>query len=320
MVLQAEERSRSQSGHTLDWLTQHLEPMKECPLCSGRNWCLKFNLGVLRVFRCVDCGMMFLNPHLSPKGMKKVFSSPELLRKINRFLSDYCEQKTWETPQTLSIYRRILKKIGNFLSHKGKLMDIGCGQGTFLKLAVEEGWQAFGVEPNCSNAPELKQTYGIEIDTHDFFEASFTQGEFETVSLWDLIEHVPNPAEMIRRCKQMLKPEGLLVIATPNHFSFLDFLAAFTYRMSFGKLGYALEKLYTADHTLYFTDTTLKLLLQKEGFSILEVVKVNTDLDRYSMNIMFRCVAECLSMLSRLFNLQNRMIVIAKKLQSVENS
>ncbi len=296
----------------LNWLAEYLSPMKQCPLCSGRDWVLVYPLGVLRVHKCRTCSMMFLNPYLSPEGMAKIFSSPELLKKVSGFFADYCEEKTWITPRTRSAYDRALGECLKHAPGRGKLVDVGCGEGAFLKGAKEQGWQAFGIEPNCTRAAELEREHGIKIFQEDFFRATIQKNEYDAVSNWDFIEHLSDPADLVRRSRAMLKQGGLFIVATPNHFSFLDFVAAFAYRLSFGKFTYALSKLYTVDHTLYFTDTTLCELLKREGFEILAKIKVNTDLGRYAMGPAFRFVAESLLAIGSVLNMQNRVIVIAR--------
>lgn len=296
----------------LDWLESYLSRMETCPLCSGTDWRLLYPLGVLRVHRCKTCSMMFLNPYLSPQGMEKIFSSPELLTKVSAFFADYCGDQTWITPRTRKAYEKVLGEALKHVPRRGKLMDIGSGQGAFLKVAKDQGWQAFGIEPNCSKAEELEKEHGIKIYQEDFFAAAVLQNEYEVVSSWDFIEHLPDPSQLVKRVRAMLKQDGLFLVATPNHRSFLDCSAALAWRLSFGKFTYALQKLYTVDHTLYFTDTTLCELLKREGFEILAKIKANTDLSRYAMGRTFRLAAEALLAASSLLGLENRIIVIAK--------
>lgn len=303
-------RAKTDRSH---WLTEYLEPLTQCPLCGGTLWRPLFKVKVLTVHRCQQCQLMFLNPCLKPERMKYIFSSPELLQRVSSFFADYHDPKTWNTPRTLSIHRSVLQTIEKAGLRNGKLLDIGCGKGTFLRLAKERGWEAVGIEPNFEDAKELRELYGIKVYQNDFLEVSILEDKFDAVCLWDLIEHVPNPREWVMRCIQILKKGGLLVIATPDHFSLLDSLAELGYRLSGGRFTYALEKLYTIDHTLYFTKTTLKSLLEREGLEIFEVLKVNTDLSRYSMSAWFRYVAEVLLCFSKVLHWENRVIMIAKK-------
>lgn len=303
----------SPSSSNLHWLLPYLEPMQRCPLCAGKTWEDLFKLDILQIYRCLQCRMMFLNPFLNPDQMKKIFSSPDLLGKACPFSAQYHDEKTWHTPRTISTYQSALRQIELYRRPQGKLLDIGCGNGIFLQLAAARGWQAFGIEPNSTNAEMLRREHGIHIYQADFSEATVPEEEFDVVALWDLIEHVPNPCEMVKQCAKLLKPRGILVIATPNHLSLLDLLAEWAYRLSFGKFIYALEKLYTVDHTLYFTQATLQHLLKQEGFTIQRPMKVNTDLSRYSMGLAFRVFSELLLAVGSALHLQNRIVVIAQK-------
>lgn len=297
---------------SLSWLPDYMEPMRQCSLCGGKSWNQIYDLGELKVWKCRDCRMMFLNPFLGPEGMKKIFSSPELLSQVNCFLADYDNAETWMTPRTLTIYSKVLAQVEAQLGGPGKILDIGCGRGAFLQCAAGLGWKAFGLEPNCSNREELASKHGIRVFAEDFFKGTLPEKDFDAVSLWDLIEHVPDPEAWVRRCQSFLKPGGILIMATPNHFSLLDFLADTAYRASGGRSTYALKKLYTLDHALFFTHRTLADLLKKENFAVQTMLKVNTDLSRYPAGFAFRAFAECLLSAASLFGLQNRVIALAR--------
>ena len=294
----------------LPWLSPYLQPMLRCPLCGKKSWEQIYDLGALKVQKCCPCRMMFLDPFLGPEGMKKIFSSPELLAQVNRFLADYGSEETWATPRTLAIYRQVMDRITARSGRPGKILDIGCGRGAFLQCAAGRGWKAFGLEPNCPNRQELETKYGIRVFDEDFLAGTILEKDFDAVSLWDLIEHVPDPSAWVRRCKSFLRPGGILIMATPNHFSLLDSLAEGAYRLSGGRFTYALKKLYTLDHALFFTHHTLARLLERENFPVVSMVKVNTDLSRYPTGFLFRVFAECLLGAAGLLGFQNRVIAI----------
>lgn len=297
----------------LEWVKPYLKPYDTCPLCSGKNWASLYELGVLKVYKCRDCSMMFLNPCLMPEEQKMIFSSKEFLTKVSGFFADYHDDSSWTTPKTSAAYASALEAAEAIVPSRGKWLDVGCGKGSFLTIAKSRGWQAYGLEPNFDTARRLKESHSIEVYTEDFFEAALPASSFDAVSLWDLIEHTPDPARWMKRCLQLLKPGGLLVIATPNHFSFLDMIVDISYRLSGGKFLTAIGKLYTVDHTLYLTDVTLKSLYERSGFDYIRHLKVNTDLSRYSMNPLFRLFSETLLGISSVLGLQNRVIMIGRK-------
>lgn len=94
----------------------------------------------------------------------------------------------------------------------GKILDIGAGTGDFLLAAKQRGWEISGAEPN-TNARELafKKGIGLEEST-----APFPDHSFDVITMWHVLEHVPDPGEQIKELNRLLKPDGLLIIAVPN--------------------------------------------------------------------------------------------------------
>lgn len=98
------------------------------------------------------------------------------------------------------------KKVG------GKLLDIGAGTGDFLTEAKKRGWKVSGAEPN-SMAREMALKKGIILEEHT---RGFIDGEFDVITLWHVLEHVPDLEMQINELSRLLKKDGLLVIAVPN--------------------------------------------------------------------------------------------------------
>ncbi len=107
------------------------------------------------------------------------------------------------------------KKIGwieKEVKGKGKILDIGAGTGDFLLTAQNKGWDVFGQEPN-PDARALAAAKGISLvdETADLPDHSF-----DVITLWHVLEHVPNLDKQVRELDRLLKNDGLLVIAVPN--------------------------------------------------------------------------------------------------------
>lgn len=98
----------------------------------------------------------------------------------------------------------------------GSLLDIGSGTGDFLKTAKKSGWNVFGIEPN-ENAAALSSEKGIEI-THSLDD--FEGKQFDVVTLWHVLEHIPDLEKTIFDLSKLVKPNGILLIAVPNFKSF----------------------------------------------------------------------------------------------------
>lgn len=305
--------SSSANSINLSWAKPYLKTFAACPLCGGTNWWPLYELGVLKIRRCRDCALKFLNPCLMPEEQKMIFSSTEMLLKVSEFFSDYHDDSSWTTPKTAAIFKNTLEQLEKLISSKGKILDVGCGKGAFLVQAKTRGWEAYGLEPNFDAAAKLKQAHDIECRSDDFFTAAYPKESFQVICLWDLIEHTPEPLKWFDRCRELLAPGGLLLIATPNHHSLLDGLAHAAFKLSGGKIKFMLNKLYTVDHTLYLTDRALGELFKKSKYRPVKTLKVNTDLERYRMSAAFRGASEILLALSTLAGLQNRVIMIGQK-------
>lgn len=101
-------------------------------------------------------------------------------------------------------------------SKPGKLLDVGCGNGSFLSLMRSAGWDVSGIEPDPKAADLARQRLGIPIRGGELFEAGFGAGSFDAVTLQHVIEHVHDPIGVLSECRRILKPKGQLVIVTPN--------------------------------------------------------------------------------------------------------
>ncbi|HNP32044.1 MAG TPA: class I SAM-dependent methyltransferase [Flavobacterium sp.] len=107
-------------------------------------------------------------------------------------------------------------KLINSRSEKGKLLDIGAGTGDFLVVAKKEGWQTIGIEPN-TNAKSIAINKGVNFANN---LSELESHSFDVITMWHVLEHVPNLDEYISELKRLLKPKGTILIAVPNFKSF----------------------------------------------------------------------------------------------------
>jgi 2-polyprenyl-3-methyl-5-hydroxy-6-metoxy-1,4-benzoquinol methylase len=114
--------------------------------------------------------------------------------------------------------RSKLRILAKYSEPKGSLLDIGCGTGDFLMAADKKGWNVVGVEPN-HHAREKASSKGLEVYDIDRL-LKFADATFDVITLWHVLEHLPNLEDHIKLFKKLLRPGGLLVIAVPNYKSF----------------------------------------------------------------------------------------------------
>lgn len=137
---------------------------------------------------------------------------------------------------------------------KPRLLDLGCGNGAFLVQMQEAGWQVFGLDID-PKAVAACQKAGLSVQLGWLDEGRFPDGFFDAITLSHVIEHLHHPEQILRVCYRILRPQGVLWIATPN-------LASLGHQQ-FGPDWFALDP---PRHLLLFTAASLKRLLSESGF------------------------------------------------------
>ena len=140
---------------------------------------------------------------------------------------------------------------------KGASLDVGTAGGSFLAVAQRNGWEVAGCEPNRWMAEWGKEHYSIDIVPGTIFDMGLEDESFDVVTLWDVIEHTPDPTTVLEECRRVLKPGGLLVVNIPDIGSLVSRLM--------GRRWVFLLSI----HLYYFTVQTLREMLKKTGFKML---------------------------------------------------
>ncbi|MGA3292444.1 MAG: class I SAM-dependent methyltransferase [Candidatus Acidiferrales bacterium] len=131
-----------------------------------------------------------------------------------------------------------------------KLLDIGCGDGSFLLAAQQQGWRGVGTEMN----PEPARETGLDVFPDVASAAAL--GPFDCITLWHSLEHVRDPSAILRDCKKILKPGGVLLIAVPD--------AGGLEARTFGARWFHLD---VPRHLFHFTRKSLASVLRAAGFA-----------------------------------------------------
>jgi 2-polyprenyl-3-methyl-5-hydroxy-6-metoxy-1,4-benzoquinol methylase len=194
-----------------------------------------------RVVKCKRCGLVYINPRLKANVIFKGYS----LGEDQNFVS---QAKGREIT-----FEKSLKFIERY-AKKGKILDIGTAGGSFLNVAKKRGWEVHGLEPNKWLCNWCKKNYGIEISSKSLFEQKYPSNYFDVVTLWDVLEHMPDPKKALKECNRILKPNGILVVNYPDIGSWIS-------RFMGRKWVFLLSV-----HLYFFTRTTAKKMLKSAGF------------------------------------------------------
>ncbi len=115
--------------------------------------------------------------------------------------------------------KKKVKLINSFSLDDKKLLDIGCGTGDFLQVAKQNNWSVFGIEPDINARTIANKKTKNSVFNNDEL-TKFRAGSFDVITLWHVLEHIPNLEDYIRLLKKLLKPNGVLIIAVPNYKSY----------------------------------------------------------------------------------------------------
>ena len=143
---------------------------------------------------------------------------------------------------------------------QGKLLDIGCSSGGFLASLRSPSWQLFGIEMSEWAAKLARERSGAEVLVGDALDARFAPGTFDAITCFHVLEHLPQPAEVLARIGEWLKPGGIFYVMTPN----IDSVGA----RVFGSYWYALE---VPRHLYLFSPASLRKLCQSAGLEELSL-------------------------------------------------
>jgi len=155
-----------------------------------------------------------------------------------------------------------LDLINGLQPDKGNLLDIGAGTGDFLAVAKQNGWKITGIEPN-EKAKNIAINKGISfVENSELLEKE----SFDTITMWHVLEHVPDLELQIKELKRLLKPNGTILIAVPN-FNSYD-------AKHYGSYWAAYD---APRHLWHFSKTAIKLLFEKQDLHLQKVLPMKFD-------------------------------------------
>lgn len=228
--------------------------MVRCPVCQYNGAKLIWKEKKYRVFKCLKCKIAFLNP--VPSEIEKIYQKEYFER---WYLKYYGERKRY--------FEKLIEKLNKFLPEKGKLLDIGCGVGIFLDLMKEKGYEVYGQDISTF-AVKYCEEKGYKIFKGNFLGIKISE-KFDVITMFDVIAHLQQPLEYLKKCKKLLKPKGVLIIKTPYHNDFL-----FTIARIISFTGKSKSLLHIPAQIFHFNKTSLEKLSELSGFLKISVFTI----------------------------------------------
>jgi SAM-dependent methyltransferase len=287
------------------------ELLQACLVCDSKM--LEIVDPACNITQCRNCGYIFDNPRPTLEELVGFYSKP------TKYDSWLCELGIRDR-----LWKRRLSKLRS-TKKPGALLDVGAGIGQFLFLARDSYDAVYGTEVSSAAIQIAKQKYNLDLFQGTIEKLDMRGKVFDNVTLFHVLEHVPDPRLVLKRCNSLLSAEGILVIAVPNEVASLrGSLKRMFVRIGIrprhgtGKLGLpriSLDGSIDEIHLSHFSPIVLHRLLQATGFSViastLDPYYVATGIRRLKADVYYHC---CLALL-HIFkvNLYDTILVIARK-------
>lgn len=222
-------------------------PYKEVPDDWSAYRCTSAGYGLHHtIVQCKQCGLVYTNPRWLGG---KILNSYEAVE-------DPLYQE--EREGRVLTFQRHLQPLQAITGPPNgrRLLDVGCYTGIFVEIAAAAGWDAWGVDPSSWAVDEARKA-GLQIVEGTLASSGFPNQHFDVITMWDVIEHVSDPAAELREAHRLLCPGGILVVHTMD----IDSLFA---RLMGHRWPWLMEM-----HLFFFSQRTLKQMVEKIGYQVI---------------------------------------------------
>ena len=257
-------KKMSKYFHTFDTYSINFMPhitINNCPICNSSDTVNAFDAvdhfstkEIFPIYDCSNCGFRFTNNFPYDKSIGRYYDSPDYI--------SHSDSKKGIINLLYHFFRKqMLRKKANMVSKYtlgARLLDIGSGTGYFLNAAKERGYQVTGIEKDSKAREYAITSFGLDVKGEQSLWTIESES-FDVVTLWHVLEHMQNLNEVVAKIKSILKPDGVMILALPNHKShdakiFKEYWAAYD----------------VPRHLWHFTTDTVEKLLSRHQFEIIK--------------------------------------------------
>lgn len=238
---------------------QKLETLTNCPICGSSSYRTHLiakdhtvSKQTFDITGCNGCEFLYTNPRPDANSLGAYYESEEYISHSNT--NKGLINSLYQSIRNITLKQKL--GLINSNCKKGSILDIGSGTGEFLNTCKKNGWNTFGIEPSDIGRSSCINKYGLDVRPESEL-AVFNNQTFDAITLWHVLEHVPNLQERVQEIKRILKKDGTLIIAVPNPSShdaskYKEFWAAYD----------------VPRHLYHFKPLDIKNLFSKHGFKI----------------------------------------------------
>ena len=193
--------------------------LDSCPICLSSDLQKKFNCTdhstskeEFTIVSCETCDFKFTNPRPKDKSLGSYYKSDKYISHTNNKKGLFNWMYHTVRKYSITTKLNLLKKISKNKNH----LDIGCGTGEFLNACKNSGFKTEGIEPSKLAREQAINNYNLSV-THNTELDQFKSSQFDTISMWHVLEHIPELNKTIREFNRILNKNGKVIIAVPNH-------------------------------------------------------------------------------------------------------
>lgn len=219
-------------------------------------------VGDFSVIDCECCRFKHVVPLPTPQELETVYSHEYYTQEKPFYIDQYLEDKAWWDAVYAERYDVLEGHLGG---RQGSILDVGSGPGLFLAMGRTRGWDVKGVEPSIKASDYSQRVLGLDVK-NIFLDAETapTLGQFDVVNMGEVLEHLSDPAGMLRLVNGLIKQNGLLTLVVPNDFNPLQLILR-------DHLGFKPWWVAPPHHLNYFSHESLKALVERLGFEVLHM-------------------------------------------------
>ena len=242
--------------------------IEKCPVCEHKeftNELISEDYLVSResfaIVKCNNCDFKFTNPRPSADVLDNYYQSENYISHSGKITNPV--NLGYKIVRKFTL-RKKLNLINSLYKKKGTVLDVGCGTGEFIYTCQKNGWIVEGVEPNDYARQKANELVNSNLYA-DFFHVN-NKSEYDIITLWHVLEHIPDLNKSLEKLKSMLAKKGRMIVAVPN----CDSFDAKYYQQYWA--AYDLPR-----HLYHFTPVTMKKLIKKHGLKLKKVLPMPFD-------------------------------------------
>jgi SAM-dependent methyltransferase len=237
-----------------------------CPLCEGghfdeflRTKDFTVSEEFFTIVSCQKCGFRFTNPRPGKEKLGSYYESDNYISHANS--ANSLVNFVYKLARTFTL--RWKYKLITRIKSRGLILDYGCGTGEFLGFCKDKGWRITGVEPN-----DKARQQAIELTGQKIFSrlSSMVTPKFDVITLWHVLEHIPDLNQTFAELKSLLDTAGYMLIAVPNSESH----DAHLFKQHWA--AYDVPR-----HLYHFTRKSMNKLVANHGMKVVDVIPMKLD-------------------------------------------